>query len=356
MTIVAEQYQHVIGVDTHAQTHTYAILDAGTGRTAGSATFPTHAAGLARALTWIQRHSTGKVLVAIEGTGSYGANLIRTLRAEGIAVCDVRPPRRASRTGKGKSDEIDAVAAARTALASEAEALAAPRADGIRSALRVLPVARRAIDSRRTGDRNMLTALLRSFNLGIDARKPLTDAQVRAVAAWRARRDDDTPTRTIRDEARRLVASVLDLTRQMEDNHAALTSHVNELAPGLLDIHGVGPVSAAIVLTAYSHKGRVRSEAAFAALAGAAPLPASSGNTVRHRLNRGGDRQLNRALEIVARVRMSNHPATRAYVERRLSEGKTRREIRRCLKRYIARQLFRCLSRLLAEPEQPSAV
>lgn len=215
---------------------------------------------------------------------------------------------------------------------------------------------RRAIDSRRTGDRNMLTALLRSFDLGIDARKPLTDVQVRAVAAWRARRDGYTAARTIRDEARRLAASVLDLTRQMEDNHAALTSHVNELAPGLLDIQGVGPVSAAIVLTAYSHKGRVRSEAAFAALAGAAPLPASSGNTVRHRLNRGGDRQLNRALEIIARVRMSNHSATRAYVERRLSEGKTRREIRRCLKRYIARQLFRCLSRLMAGPEQPAAV
>ncbi|MCI0142589.1 transposase [Arthrobacter bambusae] len=230
MTIVAEQYQHVIGVDTHAQTHTYAILNAGTGRTAGSATFPTHAAGLARAVTWIQRRSAGKVLVAIEGTGSYGAKLTRTRRAEGIAVCDVRPPRRASRTGKGKSDEIDAVAAAGTALASEAEALAAPRADGIRSALRVLLVARRAIDSRRTGDRNLLTALLRSFDLGIDARKPLTDAQVRAVAAWRARRDDDTPTRTIRAEARRLAASVLDLTRQMEDNHAALTSHVSELA------------------------------------------------------------------------------------------------------------------------------
>lgn len=279
MTIVAEQYQHVIGVDTHARTHTYAVLDAGTGRSAESATFPTHAAGLARAVTWIRRRTTGNVLVAIEGTGSYGANLVRMLRTEGIAVCDVRPPKRASRTGKGKSDEIDAVAAARTALASAVEALAAPRADGVRSALRVLLVARRAIDSRRTGDRNMLTALLRSFDLGIDARKPLTDAQIRAIASWRARSGDETATGTVRGEARRMATSVLDLTRQMEDNYAALTRHVNELAPGLLDIHGVGPVSAAIVLTAYSHKGRVRSEAAFAALAGAAPLPASSGNT-----------------------------------------------------------------------------
>ncbi|WP_415854101.1 IS110 family transposase [Sinomonas sp. G460-2] len=347
MTIVAERYEHVIGVDTHARTHTYAILDAGTGRTADSATFPTSPAGLGRAVAWIQRRTAGNVLVAIEGTGSYGANLARTLQSEGIAVCDVRPPRRASRAGRGKSDEIDAVAAARTALASEAEALAAPRADGLRSALRVLLVARRAIDVRRTSDRNMLTALLRSFDLGVDARKPLTDAQVRTVAAWRARPSDDTAMRTIREEGRRLAASVIDLTSQMEDNHTALGKHVDELAPGLLDVHGVGPVSAAIVLTAYSHKGRVRSEAAFAALAGAAPLPASSGNTVRHRLNRGGDRQLNRALEVIARVRMSNHAETRAYVERRTLEGKSRREIRRCLKRYIARQLFRCLNRIL---------
>jgi transposase len=133
-------------------------------------------------VAWLQRRTTGKVLVAIEGTGSYGANLTRTLQTEGIAVCDVRPPKRASRAGKGKSDEIDAIAAARTALASATGTLAAPRADGIRSALRVLLVARRAIDSHRTADRNMLTALLRSFDLGVDARKPLTDAQVRSVA------------------------------------------------------------------------------------------------------------------------------------------------------------------------------
>lgn len=299
-------------------------------------------------MSWIQRRTAGNVLVAVEGTGSYGANLARTLQSEGIPVCDVRPPKRASRAGKGKSDEIDAVAAARTALASEAGTLAAPRADGIRSALRVLLAARRAIDARRTADRNMLTALLRSFDLGFDARKPLTGAQVRTVAAWRSRPSDDPAMRTIREEGRRLAASVIDLTSQMKDNHAALGRHVNELAPGLLDIHGVGPVSAAIVLSAYSHKGRVRSEAAFAALAGASPLQASSGNTVRHRLNRSGDRQLNRALEVIARVRMSNHAETRAYVERRTAEGKSPREIRRCLKRYIARQLFRSLNELLA--------
>jgi transposase len=147
------------------------------------------------------------VLVAIEGTGSYEANLARTLQTEGMAI-----------------------------------------------------------DTRRTADRNMLTALLHSFDLGIDARKPLTDAQVRSVAAWRARRGEDTALQTIREEARRLAVSVLERTRQMEANHAALAKHVDELAPGLTDAHGVGPVTAASVLVAYSHRGRVRSDAAFAAL------------------------------------------------------------------------------------------
>ena len=164
------------------------------------------------------------------------------------------------------------------------------------------------------------------------------------MAALRARRGEDTALQTSREEARRLAGSVLELTGQMEANHAALAKHVGELAPGLTEAHGVGPVTAASVLVAYSQRGRVRSEAAFAALAGAAPLQASSGNTVSHRLNRGGDRQLNSALEVIARVRMSNHPETRAYVERRLAEGISKREIRRCLKRYIARQLFRSLN------------
>jgi transposase len=150
--------------------------------------------------------------VALEGTGSYGANLARNLHAAGIKVCDVRPPKREARAGKGKSDEIDAVAAARAALVSGTTHLAAPRADGIRSALRVLLVGRRAMDTRRTADRNALTALLCSFDLGVDVRGPVTDAQIRSVAAWRSRSTDDAAAATIRDEARRLASSLLELT------------------------------------------------------------------------------------------------------------------------------------------------
>ncbi|TIH30466.1 transposase [Subtercola vilae] len=203
------------------------------------------------------------------------------------------------------------------------------------------------MDTRRTADRNALTALLRSFDLGIDARKAVTDAQIRAIAAWRTRSTDDTADATIRDEARQLATSVLDLGRQLRTNRAGLSKHVEELAPGLLEVFGLGPVTAAAILAAYSHKGRVHSEAAFAALAGAAPIPASSGNTVRYRLNRHGDRQLNQALDVIAKIRSVHDAQTRDYIERRMAQGKSHREIRRCLKRYIARQMFRRLNSIM---------
>ncbi|WP_431278261.1 IS110 family transposase [Leifsonia poae] len=343
MSSVADHYDHVVGVDTHARTHTYAVLEAGTGRRLDAATFPTTARGLSRALAWMRRRAQGRVLVAIEGASSYGSGLRRALIAAGVDVCDVRPPKRTARAGRGKSDEIDAIAAARTALASDVERLTTPRA-----ALRVLLVARQAMDSRRTAERNALTALLRGFDLGMNARKPLTDSQVREVAGWRQRAADDAAMTTIRQEARRLAVSVQALTTQLVENQAALAGHVQELAPGLQELLGVGAVTGAILVTAYSHPGRVRSEAAFAALAGASPLEASSGNTTRHRLNRHGDRQLNRALDVIARVRLSCDPATRDYLARRLAEGKSKREVRRSLKRYIARQLFRQLSAVMA--------
>ena len=329
------------------KTHTYAVLAAGTGRIIDSALFPTSATGVSRALAWIHRRADGRLLIAIEGTGSYGAVLARTFQDAGLMVCDVRPPKRASRAGRGKSDEIDAVAAARTALPTQTEMLATPRSDGIRAALRVLLAGRLAMDSRRTADRNALTALLRSFDLGVDVRKPLTEAQLREVAGWRRRPAENAPMTTIRQEARRLALSEIELTGQLEENRAALGGYVDELAPGLQKIRGVGPVTGALVVAAYSHKGRIRSEAAFANLAGAAPLQASSGNTTRHRLNRQGDRQLNRALDVITRVRLTCDPATQKYMERRTAEGKSRREVRRSLKRYVVRQIFRQLNAVM---------
>ncbi|KAA0973074.1 IS110 family transposase [Paeniglutamicibacter gangotriensis] len=349
MTIVANQYTHVVGVDTHAKTHTYAILASATGQVVDTATFPTSPPGIARATDWMNRRSgDGQVLVSVEGASSYGAGLTRTLRGAGISVCDVRPPRRTSRRAHGKSDAIDAVAAAQSVLGIEVASLLEPRADGDRNALRILLDARRMMDRQRSADRLALTAIVRTTELGVDAREALTDAQIRVIAAWRARPRDSRADRVARDEARRLARAVIAFNTEMEANRTHLSDIVQDMAPGLMDLQGLGPVTSAVVLVAYSHHGRIRSEAAFAAIAGVNPIPASSGNTVRHRLNRNGDRQLNKALHTIARTRMQFDAETKQYVERRTAEGKTRKKIRRCLKRAIARQLFRKLQTLMA--------
>lgn len=186
--------------------------------------------------------------------------------------------------------------------------------------------------------------------LSAAASPPVTDAQIRTIAAWRTGRVDapTTSSAVIRSEARRLALAVLEQTKLLQDNHRQLQHLAEELAPGLQNKAGVGPVTAAIITCAYSHHGRVRSEAAFAALGGIAPLPASSGNTNRHRLSRSGDRQLNRAFDVIVRTRMSYDTATRDYVARRSAEGKSKREIRRCLKRYVCRAIFRELQTCIA--------
>ncbi|WP_281873289.1 transposase, partial [Brachybacterium paraconglomeratum] len=216
----------------------------------------------------------------------------------------------------GKSDPLDAEAAARTALCTDVEKLAHPRRSGDRAALRVLLASRSLTDQQRTANKNALTALLRTTDVGIDARKPLTDVQIATIAAWRTGRDEPSH-RIFREEARRLAKAIIEQTRSLQQNHQALSVLTETLAPGLQGIPGVGPVTGAILVASYSHHGRVRSEAAFAALGGIAPLPASSGNTSRHRLSRSGDRQLNRAVDVVVRTRMSYDPDTCAYVERR---------------------------------------
>ncbi|MDY0910730.1 IS110 family transposase [Microbacterium sp. CFBP9034] len=344
MPIVAEQYGHVVGVDTHARTHTYVIVESATGRVIGQETFSTSPPGLLHAAVWIERRClAGGVLAAVEGTSTYGARLLEVLSEAGIPVVEVHPPKRGERRN-GKSDTIDAEAAARTALRQDVEKLIIPRDGKPRSALRVMLMSRRSMDSHRTGHRNALTALLRSVDLGMDVRRPLTGKQISEIAAWRSRSTDDIDQRVARAEARRLAREILLLGAELRRNKQELRELADALAPGLMNSWGVGPVCAAIFLTAWSHPGRVRSEAAFASLGGVAPIPASSGNTIRYRLSRQGDRQLNRALYVVARARMASDPETRAYVSRRQAEGKTEAEIRRVLKRYIARQIYRELN------------
>lgn len=348
MVLVAEKFEHVVGIDTHARTHTYCVVHSRTGAVIDTAAFPTSAAGHSRALNRIVRRSRGSaVLAAVKGTSSYGASITALLVETGIDVAEVRPAPRSSHAHAGKSDPLDAEAAARSVLGKDIAKLAQPRQAGDRTALRVLLTARSLIDQQRTANRNALNALLRSIDLGIDARKPLTDTQVATIATWRTSRDRGA-IRVTRTEAKRLAWAVIDQTEQLRETHRQLAALTEQLAPGLQELPGVGPVTGAILVTVYSHHGRVRSEAAFAALGGIAPLPASSGNNSRHRLSRSGDRQLNRAVNVIVRTRMSFDAATREYVARRRAEGRTGREIRRCLKRYAVRSLFRELQMRMA--------
>jgi transposase len=344
MPIVAEQYTFVIGADTHAATHSLALVTAATGAVIDQSVFPNTAPGLDRALTWIaHRTAEQQALIVIEGVGSYGAGLAQRVADAGLLVAEPSAMPAAQRRGVGKTDALDAVRVARSVLAVDTSRLRWPRATGPRVVLRVLVVAREQMVSERTRAINALTALLRTIDLGIDTRKALLHSQFKVIAGWRDRREDSV-VRTCRQEAIRLAKRIVTLDGELVDNRKALDAAVADTAPELCELPGVGSVVAASVLTAWSHPGRVRSEAAFAALAGTCPIPASSGNTLRHRLNRGGDRRLNRALTTVVIVRMRTHAPTKAYVARRRAEGRTTKEIMRSLKRYITRQLYRTLA------------
>lgn len=347
MTIVAHTHRFVIGVDTHARNHALAILAAPTGEVIDDAQFPATAAGLTRAVSWAARRTGGdlNVLWVIEGIGTYGARLARAAADAGYTVVEAARMNARANRGVGKSDPLDARRIAQAVLPLDVTALRHPRADdGVRAAVRVLVASRDHMSAERTAAVNALTALLRVSDLGIDARRPLTNSQITTVAAWRTR-GEDLATATARDEAIRLAKRVTTLDEELKTNTKRVTELVNQSpARELLHQPGIGPVTAAVALTAWSHPGRLRSEAAFASLAGVNPIPASSGNTVRHRINRGGDRRLNRALHMAVITRMRMDPRTRAYVERRTAEGRTLREIRRCLKRYLARQIYRHLN------------
>jgi transposase len=335
---------HVIGVDTHRDTHAAAVLDPN-GGVCIHVEVTADQAGHARLLAAAVDQAPGRRVWALEGTGSYGAGLASFLSAQGEWVVEIdRPKRPRGRTG-AKSDPLDAVRAGREALARDQ--LANPRQRGQREALRVLHATRSQVLQVGSDARRHLKALI------VTAPEPLRQAlrhrswlqQARACAALQAARTDSVEVRAtvraLRLTAERILAAYAEAAELKQELYALITS----MAPGLLDQPGVGPISAAQILLAWSHPGRVRSEAAFAMLAGAAPIEASSGQVVRHRLNRGGDRQLNRALHTIVMIRQLQHPPTKAYTARRIAQGKSPREIRRCLKRMVARQVFRLLER-----------
>lgn len=347
MSIVAYAHPFVVGVDTHARNHVYAILDAANGALLDTRTFPTSAAGISRAIKWVARRTGADAdsLWVIEGAASYGAILAGIVTAHGFPVAEAPRMDAKKRRGVGKSDALDAHQIAMAVLPLPVDKLRRPRLhDGVRQGVRILVTARGSMSKDRTRSVNALNALVRGNDLGIDGRQKLTSAQIAEVSKWRSR-EEELSLSIARAEAVRLAKHVLALDEQLAANEKQLDDlvKVSEAAP-LLEETGFRAISAAKCLAAWSHEGRVRNEAAFASLAGVNPIPASSGNTVRHRLNRGGDRSLNSALHMVAVVRMTHDGETREYMEKRRAEGHTDKEIRRCIKRYLARRVYRALS------------
>lgn len=330
------------GVDTHADMHVAAALGP-TGGLLGVREFPAAAVGYAQMLGWLRGFGT-VALVGVEGTGSYGAGLARHLAAAGVRVVEVDRADRQDRHRQGKSDPLDAVSAARAAQSGRASG--APRGrDGAVEAIRALMVAKRSARHERTQAVNQARALLVTGPDDLRARfAGHTPAALVAELAALRPRPGDVPGYATRITLRELGRRARFLDAQMDRLDELIVPLVTARAPGLLALHGVGPDTAALLLIAAGdHPERLRSESAWAHLCGAAPIPASSGKVTRYRLNRGGDRQANHALWRIVITRLGSrpgHPATRAYVERRTAEGLSKKEIIRCLKRYVAREVY----------------
>jgi transposase len=344
MPILEGQVDGVIGVDTHRDRHAAALLDPNGGVRA-TLEVPSDRAGHTRLFRLAQLQAPGRRVWALEGTGCYGAGLTRFLVDQGEWVVEIDRPKRPRGRHGAKSDALDAVRAGREALARDH--LTSPRQRGHREALRVLHTTRAGIVAAGADARRHLKALI------VTAPEPLRDSlrgrpwrqQLRACAELVAAPGDPVEHRATVQALRLTAQRALAARQDAHQLEAELCQLVTVMAPALLTQPGIGPITAAQLLISWSHPGRFRSEAAFAMLAGAAPVPASSGQVVRHRLNRGGDRQLNRALHTIVRLRQVHHEPTRAYTSRRIAQGKSEREIRRCLKRTVARQLYRLLER-----------
>ena len=327
------------GVDTHKDFHVAAALDV-QGRCRGSQTFAASARGYTSLLSWLRRYGE-VVCVGVEGTGSWGAGLSRHLRDAGVSVIDVNRPSRQLRRQRGKSDPVDAEAAARAVLGGHATVIA-KRADGRVECIRLLRVARRGALKARTQASLQLHAVLdtgpeafRARFLGLSQRR-----LVNAVAHVRPGQLDD-PAGAVRFAAASIAARWLALDEEVQRLTKTLEPLVRSVAPTLCEKHGIGfDTAGALLAAAGDNSERLHSEAAFAALCGASPVEASSGKIKRHRLNRGGNREANSALWRIVLVRLKSDPRSRAYLERRTSEGKNKREIMRCLKRYVAREAY----------------
>ena len=350
-TLACLPVEVILGVDTHRDTHAAALVDL-LGGFVASETFPATRRGNRALVAWAQRHGTIR-RAGVEGTGSYGAGLTRRMRQEGIEVIEVTRAVRVGRRHLGKNDTRDAEAAARSVLSGQASAQPKSR-DGLVEAIRVLRNARASAIKAR------VQAIVHLKNLVVtapdDLREPLSRLTARQLVERCSRmhrpRQLDSLGAT-RAAMRTLARRYRDLDREIAELDAMLKGLTKQAAPRLLAEPGIGPeIAARMLLTAGDNPNRLRSDSALAALCGASPIEASSGKTKRHRLNRGGDRQANSALWLIANNRMLHHPETRDYVERRTAEGKGNKEIRRCLMRHIARGIYPLLVADLTDAQQ----
>ncbi|WP_329474076.1 IS110 family transposase [Streptomyces sp. NBC_01723] len=345
--------QPLVGVDTHADVHVAVALDQ-LGRRLGTLAVPSTPAGYASLEAWAT--DLGIVeQVGLEGTGCYGAGLSRWLRQHGHRVVEVNRPDRQTRRRRGKSDVVDAEAAARAVQGGTATST--PKSgDGAGEMIRALRVARRSAMKARTQAVNQLKALigtvpdvLREHIRGLHRME-----LIRTVTRWRPRAEPDTLATVTKLAMRSIAHRYLQLDDEISELDRHLQRLVTRAAPELMAVKGLGVETVAALLVAVGDTpGLIRSESAFAHLCGVAPIPAFSGKTSRHRLNRGGDRQANHALYMITVSRMAWEPSTRAYMARRTAQGKTKTEIIRCLKRHIAREVYGLL--VPRTPAQPSA-
>jgi transposase len=332
------------GVDTHGQTHHAAVIDS-IGRHLADREFPATMSGYRALLDWIRSHGA-LVVVGVEGTGTYGAELARVLTAAGITVLEVDRPDRKTRRMQGKSDPIDAYAAATAVLSGRATGIPKSR-DGVVEAVRVLRIARRSAIKARTQAVNQIRGLLVSAPATLREQVAGMDRTVLIRTLTRLRPDADLsdPLTATRSVLRRLARRYQSLDDEIAELDAQIAPLVERAAPALVTLFGVGTETAGqLLVSAGDNPERMRSEGAFAHLAGVAPIPASSGRTHRHRLNRGGDRAANNALHTIVLTRMRFDERTRAYVQRRTTEGLSKKDIMRCLKRFVAREVYRALT------------
>ena len=341
------------GVDTHKDLHVAAVVDEHN-RVLGSQCFPTTRHGYKQMLAWMR--SFGQLRrVGVEATGTYGAGLLRYLQNAGVEVLEVTTPDSGDRRKRGKNDDLDAQNAAHAAFAGKRTVTPKTR-DGMIESLRVLKACRKtAVAARRVALQMIHNTVVCAPDELRDTLRKLTRMElIRTLAAWRP---DMTDYRNVASAYRIALKSLarryLELHDEIADLDAMIAAIVDELAPALVTRNSIGHASAAqLLLTAGDNSERLHSEASFAALCGVSPVPASSGKITRHRLNRGGDRAANSALHIIAIGRLRTDTRTKSYIAKRIAEGHSKLEAIRCLKRYIAREIFFLISQRRQEINQ----